>query len=148
MTRLPFPVAAILVCLAVSAALWVPFGAWWPDGGQAALLAAAGACAATAIAAHAIAALARRRIQDPAEMVNAHLIGLMARMFLTLTVALIVMRTKVVPKAPFAIAISSLYALLLALEVFVTLRALRQNHRPVAPATERDDDADPRPDPR
>ena len=130
MRRLPFPVAAVLLAGVVTGALWIPFGSWWPDGGHKALIWASGACVLTAFLAHAGGVLIQRRMKDPEEQVLGHQAALAIRMLLTLTAALVIMRSGAVPKMAFAIAISVVYCLLLALEVFATLEALRQNHRP------------------
>lgn len=143
-----FPLAATLISLALGGALWLPFGSWWPEGGQKAVLLAIGSCWVTAILAHALAGRMRRGARDGQEMVNAQLAGLTIRMLLTLVAALVIMRLKVVPTMPFSIAISAGYTLLLALELFVTLRAVRQNHPPEDQEAVQEGGAESRSEPR
>lgn len=138
---LPYPLLALLVTAALVGALWALFARWWPDGGTLALEVAGGIGLVAAWIAHRAGQAIRRRMPGPDAEVTAHLVGLGLRMFLTLLAALAVLLSKQLAAVPFGVAISAVYLSLLALEVFVTLRSLRQNPAHSEAARPTDDDA-------
>lgn len=127
---LGYPAAAFAVSAGAVGALWLPLTSGWPQGGPTALTYAGGLGFLAAWVGHRAGEAVVRRVDTPSASLTAHLVGMGVRMLLTLVAALVVVVSGRVEKFPFGIAISVVYLSLLALEVFVSLRAVGQNHAP------------------
>ncbi|MDA1194413.1 MAG: hypothetical protein O2894_04445 [Planctomycetota bacterium] len=120
---------AVLLAVAVTAVLAWPFHAWAGDEGLAALGVAAAVCIVGALVGHGIGGLVARA-GPPENAPQATQLAITVRLLLTLALSLPVFLAAPVQTMPFGAALVVHYLAQMALEVFVSLRALGQNPGP------------------
>ena len=121
---------ATLLAVLVTALLAWPFDAWIGDAWLPTLALAGGLCLIGAFAGRAVAVLLVGLNPAPEEAPKATQMATAVRLLLTLFLVLPAILMKWVPGMPFVVALGVHYLAQMALEVFVALRELRQNHGP------------------
>lgn len=126
-TRLPFTRLALLLTAILVAVCWFPAHAWDAERGPTTMLAAFALGLLGALFGDRIRALVARRLEGIEGRGQAILAGMSARMFATLIGAVVVLLVGEFATSQFGVWLGIQYLLLLGLEVFVSVRELRQN---------------------
>ena len=121
---------ALALAVVLTAALAWPAHAWQGRDGLLSLGAAAAVCLVGAVAGRGVGALMRGMDPSGAAAPTATQAAIGARLVLTLALSLPVFIAKPFAMAPFAVWLGAHYLSQMALEVFVALRELGQNHDP------------------
>jgi len=119
------------LALGVSALAALPAWAWGDQAGLRALGLAGLICSVSASAAHLAAAALRRLSTDERAGPQAVQVGIGVRLLLTLAASLPVILTHGVPQKQFVAWLGLHYLAQMALELFVSMRELGQNHGPI-----------------
>lgn len=118
------------IAVLVAAVLAWPYQAWIGDAWLPTLALAGGICLIGAVIGHVVGRLAAGLYPAPDEGPKAVQVAMTARLLLTLALTLPAILMKWVPGMAFVVALGIQYLAQLALEVFVAVRELRQNHGP------------------
>ena len=122
--------AALLAVLVTALLAW-PYDAWIGDAWLPTLALAGGICLIGALAGRLAGRLLVGLNPAPDEAPKATQLAVAVRLILTLFLVLPAVLLRWVPGMPFVVALGVHYLAQMALEVFVALRELRQNHGPI-----------------